>query len=89
MGNKRDYLFSTPLLNPVFAVKYDRLVIEYSRHRIERWSEKRSGNIALLDEQDEIRSNADEPDYDNDSEDEDDDDMTEDDMHASMWQPGE
>ena len=41
------------------------------------------------DEQDEIRSNADEPDYDNDSEDEDDDDMTEDDMHASMGQPGE
>ena len=40
------------------------------------------------DEQDDIRSNADEPDDDSD-EDEDEDEMTEDDMHASMWQPGE
>lgn len=40
------------------------------------------------EEQDEIRSNADEPDDDSD-EDEDEDEMTEDDMHSSMWQPGE
>tara|TARA_R110001583_G_scaffold83615_1_gene220646 strand:+ start:1109 stop:1339 length:231 start_codon:yes stop_codon:yes gene_type:complete len=40
------------------------------------------------DEQDDIRSNADEPDDDSD-EDEDEDEMTEADMHASMWQPGE
>jgi len=38
------------------------------------------------DEQDEIRSNADEPDVECD---EDDDGMTEADMHASMWQPGQ
>ena len=40
------------------------------------------------EEQDDIRSNADEPDDDSD-EDEDEDEMTEDDMRASMWQPGE
>tara|TARA_R110002110_G_C13254870_1_gene700293 strand:- start:655 stop:888 length:234 start_codon:yes stop_codon:yes gene_type:complete len=41
------------------------------------------------DEMDEVRSNADEPDCDNDDEEEEDDGMTEADMHASMWQPGE
>ena len=41
------------------------------------------------EEQDDIRSNADEPDCDNDDEEEDEDEMTEDDMRASMWQPGE
>tara|TARA_R110000765_G_scaffold158651_1_gene262243 strand:+ start:649 stop:879 length:231 start_codon:yes stop_codon:yes gene_type:complete len=40
------------------------------------------------DEQDDIRSNADEPDDDSD-EDEDEDEMTEADMYSSMWQPGE
>ena len=40
------------------------------------------------EEQDDIRSNADEPDDDSD-EDEDEDEMTEADMHASMWQPWE
>lgn len=40
------------------------------------------------EEQDDIRSSADEPDDDSD-EDEDEDEMTEADMHASMWQPWE